>query len=235
MTYGAITPLPATTWPSPQSTDAVLAYSWDVSSDLGSVTVSSVSISAAPSGAGELTISNLSMTGSVVTAFISGGVAGRQYVVKIDVSYGGASVYSKLIGLTVAPILANWDTMPDPPSAGFGTPLVWTGGTITTTAALGGVATGLTGAGSSAATATLLSATVNVASGGVAGGGFVLNGTILSGSISLTNGWSGGDQLVWPPSGAQIDSYGVNVPIAVAPGDTVTFSTNAPTSQWYRT
>ena len=116
----------------------------------------------------------------------------------------------------------------------------WSGGALGgayggTMAANTYIATNLNGSGTTQDTATPISVANNVASGGVIGGGFILPASTAAGLVvTFTNYWSG-DQLVYPPDGAQINTFGVNVPVLVAPGDTVSFSTSAPISQWYRT
>jgi hypothetical protein len=133
MNYGVFALGPTLTWPVKEP-DAYLDYSYDASDDVGSAAIgtSSVStdaigtfsVSIAPSGAGELVADNLSISGSVITLWLAGGVAGRDYVVKIDGTCQSGRVFSWCIGLAMDPLLARYP-LAVPPSAGFGAPVSW--------------------------------------------------------------------------------------------------------------
>jgi hypothetical protein len=70
----------------------------------------------------------LSLTSTSLVVWLTGGVSGRYYWIKIDVTtldtLSVTRTYEWLIGMTVDPELAPAaPTMP--PSAGFGTPVTW--------------------------------------------------------------------------------------------------------------
>jgi hypothetical protein len=119
------TPLPRLCWPC-REPDDVLDYAFDVSAALADVTdsVTSASVSIMPSGPGELTVSELSVAGGVATFWLSGGVAGRAYAVRIEVSTGGGRTFEWLPGIAVDPALATYP-VPPPPDPGFGPALAW--------------------------------------------------------------------------------------------------------------
>jgi hypothetical protein len=121
MTIGVFTPAPAATWPIKQP-DSFLDYSYNAVADLGTDTLSAVTLAVAPSGSGELVASQLSFSGTVITAWLAGGVPGRSYVVKITGTCTTGRVFEWLVGLNVDPVLASFP-LAAPPSTGFGTVL----------------------------------------------------------------------------------------------------------------
>lgn len=121
MTIGVFTPAPAATWPV-KPPDAFLDYTYNAIADLGTDTLSSVTLSVAPSGAGEIVASQLAFSGSLITAWFAGGVPGRAYIVKIIGTCTTGRIFEWLVGVTVDPVLASYP-LAAPPSAGFGTVL----------------------------------------------------------------------------------------------------------------
>ena len=114
-------------WPTKEP-GSTLDYALDLSDLPTTETVTAASASIMPSGAGELTVQSLSLIVSDLVVWLTGGVAGRYYRIKIDVTTVDRSnvtrVYEWLVGLTVDPELAP--AIPTiPPSPGFGPPVTW--------------------------------------------------------------------------------------------------------------
>jgi len=118
--------LPNDWWPVAQ-VGMALDYSFSVARDLGPVNdvIQTVSGSAMPSGTGELVINSLSVVLPFSIALnLSGGVAGRLYIVQLVVNTVAGRTFPYLIGLQMAQVLADCP-LPPAPSPGFGTPVVW--------------------------------------------------------------------------------------------------------------
>lgn len=90
----------------------------------------SAQISTMPSGTGELAPLSLTvaLVGAVwlVTAEMSGGVAGRDYINQIILTTEGGLVLPVLIGQVCSAVLRAFPDIPPPPSPFFGTPVTWT-------------------------------------------------------------------------------------------------------------
>jgi hypothetical protein len=86
--------------------------------------VTSASVSVAPSGSGELVVNSVSLVANFLVLILSGGVAGRQYQIKVDADTLLGSTYEAIIGLSMDPLLAAFPP-PAPPSLDFGTPVTW--------------------------------------------------------------------------------------------------------------
>ncbi len=104
-----------------------LDYYLDVTRPLADVgdTIASASLSVSPSGTGELQAANLTVNGSVIGWWGSGGVAGRNYLVRIDAVTAGGRTFEWFVGLLVDPRSGRGRPCP-PPSAGYGTAITWT-------------------------------------------------------------------------------------------------------------
>jgi hypothetical protein len=91
-----------------------------------------MAFSAMPSGTGEVTPSRLSLgptaatppTETLVTVWLDGGIAGRTYTYKLDLTTFAGRVYEILIGQVCNPLLAA-NPIPQPVNPGFGTPITW--------------------------------------------------------------------------------------------------------------
>ncbi len=116
---------PLLVWPTAQPDD-LLDYALDATAPLADVADSIVSASLAimPSGTGELQASALSVAGPLVTLWLGGGVAGRTYLVRLDVKTVGRRTFSWIVRL---PVSADLAAIPPPPAAvpGFGTAMLW--------------------------------------------------------------------------------------------------------------
>lgn len=115
--------LPTLYWPTAQPDD-FLDYGLDLSAPMNdsSDSIVSAAVSVSPSGSGELTLSYLTCASSVVTFWASGGVAGRSYFVKVDVTTLHGREFEFLVGLSISPVLAIFP-IPPAPSNGFSTPI----------------------------------------------------------------------------------------------------------------
>jgi hypothetical protein len=120
-------PLPQTSWPDAMP-DAVLDYTADVSpwlTDAGGVAIVGATLATAPSGAGEVTYANLSVTNGLISVTLGPAPPARSYLVRIEATTDNAGiVFEWLIGLNIIPVLQDYNVQP-PASYGFGTPLVW--------------------------------------------------------------------------------------------------------------
>jgi hypothetical protein len=223
--YGITIGPPVARWPVHEPAE-VADYTLDVSADLGTETLSGVSVTVTPSGTGELTPSALSVTGALITVWLSGGVAGRQYVVSITATTLGGRTYQWPVRVTVDTTLATWP-LAAPPSTGPGTPVAW-GGAVAVIAPLNAVVATVLSAGTNQATATVLSGLTNIATGGVTSGGLLLP-SITSGTIRVVNVWTS-DVRVYAPGSAVIGSSAY---VVVSPGVGVDFTTVSAATQWY--
>ncbi len=114
------------TWFPLKQPEDIRTYLLDVTAELLNIndTLVSVSASAKPSGTGELQVSSITVVGTVVTLGLMGGVAGRDYTLKLISSTASGQVFTYEVGLLVNPERA-WLYPPTPPSWGYGTPVVW--------------------------------------------------------------------------------------------------------------
>jgi hypothetical protein len=87
-------------------------------------TIVAANVSARPSGDGELTVANVSVSNEVVTFWLSSGVPGRTYVVSVVVTCATGSIFQELVTLPMDATLAA-RPLPVPPSTDFGTPIIW--------------------------------------------------------------------------------------------------------------
>jgi hypothetical protein len=110
--------------------DANLDYSLDLARALQAEgdAIEAVTVSVAPNGSGELSASNLTVTGSLITVFLGGGIAGRVYRIKVVVTTTSSPARSPeyLVYLPIDPRFAI-GPIPPPQNIGFGTPLTFTG------------------------------------------------------------------------------------------------------------
>ena len=121
--YGTLPAPQALRWPV-AGADANLDYYIDFTAaiiDAGD-TIAAVGVSVAPSGAGELSVATVTIEGNIVGAWLSGGVAGRDYTIRNDVTTVAGRTFEALVGLLVDPATAAFP-LPDPPSTSFGTPV----------------------------------------------------------------------------------------------------------------
>ncbi len=123
--FGALAAAPAQRWPVRQPGD-LLDYALDVSFALFDVAddLAAVAWSASPSGPGELTAVSVGVEGGVITGWMSGGMPGRVYVVRIEATTIAGRKFEWLAGIQVSAILGPIP-LPAPASPGFGPPATW--------------------------------------------------------------------------------------------------------------
>jgi hypothetical protein len=101
----------------------------------GDGAVQAVSISAAPSGLGELRLLTPTVDVNAIWVTLSGGQPGRIYVLKYLLTLGSGEVHEVLANITIARVLVT-DQPAAPPATDFGGMVTWSA----TGAALYGVA-----------------------------------------------------------------------------------------------
>lgn len=119
--------VPALSWPDALP-DAVLDYTADVAgwlADAGGVAMTSVALSIAPSGAGEMGCVSLDVTGGKIVAVLGPAPPGRGYLVRIKAVTNSPLRFEWVLGLNIVPIQAEYDPPSEPPSYGFGPPTIW--------------------------------------------------------------------------------------------------------------
>lgn len=208
------------------------SYTYDATSDVtfSGIVDTIVSATFAASPGGEIVPSMLSVSGALVTVWLTGGVAGRNYVESLFLTTLGGRTVEVLLGQVCDAVLSQTPLTP-PANPGFGTAITWTTGASVMAQSFPMIATGLLSAGTNQATAAALPGQSNVATGGISGGGFVLP-TIIAGTISFTNAWTS-DILIYPPGSAWIMAFGPSAPVFVSPSQTVEFMTSSSGTQWY--
>ena len=109
---------------------SVLDYSLDLTAPLGDVgdAIAAVTVSAAPSGTGELTIQRLAFAGTVMTAWLGAGPAGRNYAVQVGIATQGGRTLDYQVGLLVDP--ANAALSPPVSNPAFGAAFTWPPGEL---------------------------------------------------------------------------------------------------------
>jgi hypothetical protein len=102
-----------------------LDYFVDASAPLAYDLLASVSVSVSPSGAGELQVTDVTVTDSTVRVKFSNGVAGRVYQVRVDAT---TEIGREFSWVPVLPFSSEGaiPPFPAPPVADFGAPFVWT-------------------------------------------------------------------------------------------------------------
>lgn len=125
--YGVAMPPPE--WPMADPED-VLDYSVDWSAMMADVNdvVVSASLSISPWGSGELAASNLSLRDTVMTVWLTSGIAGRIYTLRCEAVTRDGRTFAQLVRLQIDPTLALCPP-PPPPNLGFSTPLMASRGT----------------------------------------------------------------------------------------------------------
>lgn len=125
-----------TNWWPPKLPDAILDYSLNITRAIDPATDFAVNaiVMIAPSGAGEMTASNLFITteflcgcqNTILTATMTGGQPGRTYVIEFDVTMSDSRVFAFQVTQNIQNVPGSVSSVP--PSPGFGTPLMNTGG-----------------------------------------------------------------------------------------------------------
>jgi hypothetical protein len=109
-------------WPEKQTLDT-LDYACDMTGDLvAGETITDVAVSVSPSGAGELSVQGVASQGNIIVVWLSGGVGGRGYLVRLDVTTSAGRVFDVLAVVPMSRILMSFP-VPEPSSMGFSTPV----------------------------------------------------------------------------------------------------------------
>lgn len=102
-------------------------FSYDATTDIAAGdSIVGLSLVVAPSGPGEAVMSRLVLaTPTLVAVWVTGGVAGRDYLYKLTISTQQGRNLLIMIGQQCAPVLAQYPLTP-PPNPGFGSQITWT-------------------------------------------------------------------------------------------------------------
>jgi len=111
-------------WLTPKLPTAIKGYRYEID-PLDAQVLSSLSLAAAPSGTGELTISALAFVAGIVTFTLAGGQPTRRYTLLLTATRSDGLVSDYLFKLQVDPVLST-DQAQAATSAGFGAGLTLT-------------------------------------------------------------------------------------------------------------
>ena len=220
-------------WPSGLPS-ANLDYSLGVNCEIPDTDVIvQVQVSIAPSGSGELQALDLAVTGEIIVVQLTGGQPCRLYRIMVATTTSSGRVYPSVV-YKLCSSQAALPPPPDPPPVpGFGTPITWASGATVFGPAIAAVANGIVATGTNQATAFPLQAQTNIVASFPTGTGVILNAAIVSGTLVVQNMDPVNDGFVYPPSGAQINSLGTDVPFVIGPdGARISFSTQSSGTQW---
>ena len=126
MRYGTLRGVPINVdpyWLEPKLPAEVKPYRFEIS-PLDQQLLTGLSMSAAPSGTGELVISALGYGAGIVTFTAAGGQPTRCYTLLLCATRSDGMISEYLLKLRVDPVLMT-DQAQVAPSAGFGTPVLW--------------------------------------------------------------------------------------------------------------
>jgi hypothetical protein len=87
-------------------------------------TITRVSASVSPAGPNEMVVTRVTVAGSFVTVWMTGGAAARIYRVNVQISTGAGRTYEFPIVVVISPDLATYPITP-PAIAAFGAPVIW--------------------------------------------------------------------------------------------------------------
>ena len=110
-------------WLAPKFPTAIKGYRHEID-PLDAQVLSSLSLAAAPSGTGELTISALSFAAGIVTFTLAAGQPTRRYTLLLTATRSEGLVSGYLLKIQVDYVLIT-DQPQVAPSVGFGTAVVW--------------------------------------------------------------------------------------------------------------
>ncbi len=211
---------PAPTWPPPPNylprkrTGTTAQFSAIICPN--SVTPIGGTLAAMPSGTGELSLSNLTVSRNVATFTATGGVPGRVYTLNFLTFDEFGEVFQTLAFLPMSYELAV-DPPPVPPNAGFGSSLTW--GTVvaqfTPTAPTGALTLAVAGIGQ-----TLVASVVN--------GGIIHNPKLAADQnvplaesiwVNITSSMAspgGGSTSIEIPPGESFSLFGLTTPVSWA-------------------
>jgi len=111
-------------WLASKLPTAIKSYRYEIDT-LDAQVLSSLSLAAAPSGTGELTISALAFAAGIVTFTLAAGQPTRCYTLLLTATRSDGLVSDYLFKVQVNPVLVT-DQPQGAPSAGFGSVATWT-------------------------------------------------------------------------------------------------------------
>ena len=111
-------------WLAPKLPTAIKGYRYEID-PLDAQVLSSLSLTAAPSGNGELAISALAFAAGIVTFTAAGGQPTRCYTLLLTATRSDSQVSDYLFKIHVEPVLTT-DQAQVAPVSGFGTAATWT-------------------------------------------------------------------------------------------------------------
>jgi hypothetical protein len=113
------------TWPTKEP-DEVLDFQIDATSKIADSadTIISASVAVAPSGPGEMIPMQITVAGSFITVWLSGGIPARVCQVKVQVTTAAGRTYEWPIVIQISADLAVYPIAP-PASQGFGPLVAW--------------------------------------------------------------------------------------------------------------
>lgn len=118
--YGTVTQADPV-WVGPKRVREALDYTIDITDDVdpdADVIIGAVG-QVAPSGTGELVLSQITVVGFLVTVFLSGGQPGRTYTIPLTISMANNRVFEFIRTVSITPDLITDQPQPVP-SAGYG-------------------------------------------------------------------------------------------------------------------
>jgi len=124
--YGTLRGVPVSRepiWLPSKLPTAIKGYRYEID-PLDAQVLGSLSLSAAPSGTGELAISALAFAAEIVTFTAAGGQPTRCYTLLLTATRSDGKVSDYLFKLRVGNVLVT-DQPQVPPAAGLGTAVVW--------------------------------------------------------------------------------------------------------------
>jgi hypothetical protein len=128
LSYATIVPsgLPYN-FPGIKEPDSFIDFAWDAGYFLIPVNdqLLSVSLSIKPWGTGELVASSLAVTGNIISFWLSGGIPGRRYTLKLEAGTEAGREWAWPIGLLIDPSVAPYPFPGPAANRGFGTAITW--------------------------------------------------------------------------------------------------------------
>jgi len=124
--YGSLRGVPVSRepiWLASKLPTAIKAYRYEID-PLDAQVLSSLSLAAAPSGSGELTISALEFAAGIVTFTAAGGQPTRCYTLLLTATRSDGLVSDNVFKLRIGSVLLT-DQPQVPPAAGFGVAIEW--------------------------------------------------------------------------------------------------------------
>lgn len=200
-----------------------LDYTLDVTAPLEGDTITAASLSVCPSNSGDLIPAFLNVSGNLISFWGYGGIAGRDYRVRIKTQTTGLRNPNWTIGLPINPLLASYVSTLTPITLGSSPDLTWSEGQFMLGPIFNLPATTVVSTGTNQLTAAPMKLSKCLVIG--VGNGVVLpQAATFCGAEMPVYNRTGGTLTVYPYSGDQIESLGVNIGAVLQNEQTATFS-----------